>query len=468
MENNYHNRDLEQFVKQSADQYRMFPSEQVWKNINGTLHTRKRWYGIALGLLALTAGTVTWIMLSPSGSKKVTADNQAIPVLQKTNNIPSAEQKIPGLPTQVLTHQSITNQSHFITPITINKEETSVPADLTGSPLLSNYAENIPAHFPVHAPKIAATPVREEGNALSTIVSFPEQAHMISITDQATDDNADAAAVQTKKQVSNTSEKQNELFPMSIESVVNSFKANSRKNRFSLQLYFTPTISYRQLRENKSYLNSTAFASSPYSIVSLMDINSVVTHKPGMGLELGLSAAYRITRDLKFKAGLQFNVSRYDIRAFTYNGEVATIALNRGYDSVSAWTNYRNLGGYKQDWLQNLYFSVSAPIGAELKLSGDNKTSLGISGTIQPTYIIGDRAYLISTDYKNYAEVPGLVRRLNISTSFEPFVAYTTGKLKWQVGPQIRYQMLSSFQQKYPIRENVFDFGLKVGIQLNH
>jgi len=181
-----------------------------------------------------------------------------------------------------------------------------------------------------------------------------------------------------------------------------------------------------------------------------------------------MSAGYQLSENLKIKAGLQFNVSRYDIKAFSSSGEIATIALNRGNDSISAWTNYRNFDGYKSDWLQNLYFSISAPVGIELKIVGDNKTSLGISGTLQPTYIIGDRAFLISSDYKNYAEIPSLIRRWNLNTSIEPYVGYSTGKLSWQIGPQVRYQLLSSYQKKYPVRENLFDFGLKVGVMLNH
>ena len=70
MESNFNNRDFERFLKQNADQYRMFPSENVWKGIHGTLHTRRRWYGIALALLLLTTGTVTWVMLTGPSARK--------------------------------------------------------------------------------------------------------------------------------------------------------------------------------------------------------------------------------------------------------------------------------------------------------------------------------------------------------------------------------------------------------------
>jgi hypothetical protein len=63
--------------------------------------------------------------------------------------------------------------------------------------------------------------------------------------------------------------------------------------------------------------------------------------------------------------------------------------------------------------------------------------------------------------------VPWLIRHWNANTAFSTFVAYSTGKVKWQVGPQVRYQLFSSFVKKYPVKENLFDFGLKVGLSLN-
>jgi len=210
-------------------------------------------------------------------------------------------------------------------------------------------------------------------------------------------------------------------------------------------------------------------ASFPASFAALYDVNNAVTHKPDIGLEVGFTSKYSLASNFRVKAGLQFNVNRYDIKAFNYHNELTTIALktNAGVDSVYATSSHRNFSGYKSDWLQNFYFEISAPVGIEIDIAGDDRVQFGVAGTIQPTYILGDRAYLLSTDYKNYAEVPWLIRRWNISTGLETFVAYSTGKMKWQVGPQVRYQLLSSFAKQYPVKENLFDFGLKVGVSLN-
>jgi len=166
-------------------------------------------------------------------------------------------------------------------------------------------------------------------------------------------------------------------------------------------------------------------------------------------------------------------VNRYDIKAFKAPFALATIALNtRGssrVDSLLTISSYSNVDGSsnKSSWLQNLSFQVSAPVGVELALAGSDKMQFGIATTVQPTYILGDRAYLITTDYKNYTQIPWLLRRWNVNTAFETFVSYQAGKMRWQVGPQVRYQLLSSFISNYPVKENLFDFGLKICISVN-
>jgi hypothetical protein len=331
-----------------------------------------------------------------------------------------------------------------VIPINSRKKET--PADIIGMllPTVQQQKEN--------EELLAA-------NNLTNSVFTP------TIVDEYTPYKEDVATKEETKLLANDD---NERL-LSIESVVNSYRPKSRKHRSEFQIIFTPTISYRKLSENKSYLRSVPAFNATQSNAALYNINNMVTHKPDMGLELGFALKYPIAKAVKLRTGIQFNMSRYDIKAFNNPLEIATIALNNRsrVDSVNTVSNLRNFGGTKQDWLQNLYFQVSAPVGVEVKLRGDDKMQFGIASTIQPTYVLGDRAYLISSDYKNYTQVPWLMRRWNVNTSLETFVAYSTGKLKWQVGPQVRYQLLSSFVTKYPVKENLFDFGLKVGVSVN-
>jgi hypothetical protein len=476
MENNNNNRDFEQFVKQNADQYRMFPSENVWQGIHKTLHTRRRWHGLGFGLLLLTTGAaVTWVMLSSSGKNEKISNPQPVAV---QNNLVALDKKIekpealisPGFalktnipaiaPAQLQQDPVALNQNEM--PFYV-ADEIPVKQDEIRSDLISR-PEDLPAAILVQnekKPVDMVTPVMKNEEVVQTPMN-------IRITDQVTDNDFiddnnrnDMVAV-----TAITSSENKDLQPLGIESVLNTYKA--KRKRLSWQVYLVPTISYRKLTENTGFLRSAQSNNRPYSYAALHDINSAVTHKPDMGLEFGFNAGYPVGKNITIIAGLQFNVSKYDIRAYNYPSEVATIALSNGYgNSVSMVSNYRNFGGYSSNWLHNLYISVSAPIGMELKLMGTNKRYLGISSTLQPTYVISDRAYMISTDYKNYVKIPSLIRTWNMNTSFEAFAGYNTGKLKWKVGPQVRYQMLSSFVEKYPVREHLFDFGLKVGIMLN-
>jgi hypothetical protein len=477
MENNFNNRDFEQFVKQNADQYRMFPSEKVWKNIHHTLHTRRRWYGLGFVVLFLTAGIVTWVMLSPSVGNNGSITHQPATVFQNT----SAKQKNTNTPILIAAAKPADNKTHFITT-TDNLQKNLFIADpeisLTDSydddkntvtTVLTNINTPDGISTPAVQIELPAKPVlvfhkqNIPGKPASNIVTKPEiinnlvQAENIIAGNPVTDQHP----VTEKK----------DMYPLTIESVVNSYQHQRNRKKLSWEVFITPTVSYRKLTENKTFINSAQASNNIYNYYnSVADINSLVTHKPDIGIQLGFNAGYPLSKSLKILAGLQFNVSKYDIMVTYSTGDVATIALNTGGggNSVSTISNYRNYSsGSKADWLRNYYFSASVPVGVELKLTGNHKTQLGVIGTVQPTYILSDRAYLLTTDYKNYAEVPSLTRKWNMSTSFEIYAGVSTGKINWRIGPQVRYQLKSSYVEKYPFKEHLFDFGLKLGVMLN-
>ncbi len=478
MENRFSNRDFEQFVKQNADQYRMYPSEKVWKNIHYSLHTRRKWYGFGLALLLLTTGAVTWLMLGtgkkeqavvykPAAlSEKATANTQEKPApkifVARTN---TSERNTVAL----LSNAQNLNDKIFISDA-INEEENTneyIVASVTpveSAPVTSSFpAPDLTIKAPVAS---VNQPAKRNTPDKLAIASKPveKNTNAFGITE------TKVASTPTIAENTTVSEEKKDMFPMTIESVVNEYKHARSKKRISWEIYFSPTISYRSWKENKAFINSTlANTNSLNYYTAISDINSLVTHKPDIGLQMGFAAGYPLTKNLKVTAGMQFNVSKYDIKAYTYNSEVATIALNTGAggaNSVSTITNYRNFSGDNASWLRNLYISASMPVGLELKLNRTGKTDLGVAATVQPTYMLGDRVYLLSTDYKNYAEVPSLTRKWNFSGGLEVFAGLNTGKIQWRVGPHVRYQMLSTFDKTYPVKEHLFDFGLKVGIML--
>jgi hypothetical protein len=194
--------------------------------------------------------------------------------------------------------------------------------------------------------------------------------------------------------------------------------------------------------------------------------DKLVNHKPALGFELGSHFFYAVNKALQIRVGAQFNYSRYAIQAYGSNyTDVATIALNtRRDDSITNLTQIRNFGGDKSEDIQNQYFEFSMPVGLQLRVLGNDKIQIGIAGTLQPTYLINRNSYLITPDFKNYTKEPSLVRKWNMNTSAEIFIAYKTGDLKWQIGPQFRYQLFSTYVTEYPIREFLMEYGIKFGV----
>jgi hypothetical protein len=438
MKRNFTNENFEDFLRQNADDLRMRPSKKVWKGISSHLNQRRRRVGFAIGAFLLALSTFAYLTVENSSSQ-----------FAETISAGKAKAAVKPVEKETTQNNAQTIDSRSTTSTTLSNNTLRPKVDNAFSSQLS-------------ANGFDKNAVAEENTSLAGANEF-----VPTIVDSYFDDVIEEQAAKHNLVDNNKSP----IYPLSIESVVNSYKPKFQKKKLSFQFYFTPTTSYRKLSENKSFLRSQSPSNPNYAPALIFDVNNVVTHRPDLGFELGMAAKYPITKKMKLTGGLQFNVNRYNIKAYNAVTSVATIMFNarrnNRADSLNAVTSYSNRSGYKTDWLQNYYIQISAPVGVEFKVAGNDKVQFGVGTTIQPTYVLGDRAYLISTDYKSYAEVPQLVRRWNVNTALNTFVGYSTGRLSWQVGPQVRYQLLSSFIDKYPVKENLFDFGLKVGISVN-
>ena len=437
MQRNFTNDDLERFLKRSADGLRMRPSDKVWKAVSQNLNQRRRRITYATLTLLMVTSIVGYLIIdSPK------------PVLHP---LTASIESITRSNTNTAVAGTIRPSSNQVAATTALPLAASVANRSSNTPELNSLNTFTTDHI-INASTESEITSMVNNEFESTIV----------------DSDPLPSTLQLEKDDLKDVDHSDKL--LGIESVTNAFRGY-KKNKLSFQFFFTPTISYRKLSENKSYLRSSNQLGAPPQVAALYNINDLVTHKPNMGLELGFAAKYDIAKSLKLRGGLQFNMSRYDIKAFEYTQETATIALNNGgnnVDYLDQETIYRRVGTNSNvNWLENLYFQVSAPVGLEVKLHSTKNAKFGIASTVQPTYILSDRAYLLSYDYKNYTEVPWLIRRWNVHTNLETFVSYSTGRMQWQVGPQVRYQLLSSFVSKYPVKENLFDYGLKVGVSIN-
>lgn len=461
-----HHNEFEQWLRQQAEQHRLYPDESVWNRIHTRVQTR-RWYPWVLALLLITGGTMSWVMI----------DQPDLPInyLAQNNSTSLAPASVAAK------NNSSSNKPKFQIPYR-SSERTS---DASALPFIG--VNDLPG-----ADEMIVNNERsqEETNATETIEDLGSQfatTQRVSLKTSAPTDRSvrlnistpllkesdpEANTLPVDPEKSNPSnEIHTALFPeqlQTIESVVNTYKGKRTRKSWDMQFSISPTVSYRKLIENTDALQAARSFMSTAPAIAVPELNSVVNHKPDLGLQFGVSVKRSLSERLAFTGGLQFNINKYNIRAYRGAGEMATIGLNSGggTGTVSSFTNYRSSGGVWANWLANFYFSASAPIGFQYRIAGNRKMNWGMASTLQPSYLLSNNTHVLSTDYKNYLEVPSLIRRWNVTGQFETFVGFETRKTRWTLGPQARYQILSSYEKAYPVQEHLFDIGIKLGVGL--
>jgi hypothetical protein len=131
--------------------------------------------------------------------------------------------------------------------------------------------------------------------------------------------------------------------------------------------------------------------------------------------------------------------------------------------NISVMTSYNNNVGFRTAQLNNKVYQLALPIGVDYQLIRFKKFGIHTQATIQPTYNVNKNVYLLSADYANYAAGNDYVRKWNMNTSVGIQFSYQKGNTVWQLGPQIRYQTLPTYNNPYPIKENLIDYGFRIG-----
>jgi len=450
MERNYYTEGFENFLKEKTDEYKLYPSEKVWNNIQQSLHPRRKWPFITAALLLLGIGIGTKLAIDDWNlSPLTTIDNTNIPA-DKNHDLSgqAPENAVNSATSQQAAGSLSSTRIATIRPI------------LGSNPPVMEKTERNPMSSLEMNPNI---------NYNRAILDEQEKTDVINKrnfqVENATRPTAKVISLMNSNPVNNNgfeAGKENLISNKLNELLTEIVKV---KKKTVWQLYFAPTVSYRKLigqasKSNYSYNGILYSANLGYP----SDVNDAVTHKPSLGFELGTAFIYPMSRSFRVKAGLQLNFHNYQVEAYNYIPEIASYGVGNYSQPINAVSYYRNFNGFSRTWLRNSHVMISVPLGFELKIVGNRKVSFNIASTIQPTYVINNQSYLVSTNLKNYAQEPSLYRKWNVNTGAEAFVAIKSGSIQWVIGPQFRYQLLSSYKDKYPIQEHLLDFGFKVGI----
>ncbi len=421
--------ELEDFLNEELEYSRMTPSADVWDRISKEVRPHYRWALWALTLLMLFVpySLVMYYLPVKNGAAQAYLQNST--PSSKTNTKDNTGS------TELSVRNKIVPQHNSGTIFSVSSPNTN---ELTGTD-----EQNIES-----ASVDMAEPNKAQGTiALQHLLTSPMSQPDRVVTE--------LTGLTAKKVISKATD--------------NSPKAIKPKttSKFSLEAYVTPSISYRSLSDDKSRLTyyRDIYRNNPFSDnIAAKNINTIVNQHPMMGKEIGIGTRYALNSRLKLKAGLQLNIAQYSTDAFQASG-VANYAYvkNNKLDSVSANAQYATTGTSTAA-LQNTLYQLSLPVGIQWDCIQHNKFSIGIGATLQPTYVMEDNTYVLSTDYKYYSKGSQFTRNWNLNSAVEVSFNYTNKQITWFAAPQFRYQWLTTYQDIYSIKEHRWDIGLKVGI----
>lgn len=489
----YDNDDLNQFLQQETDKHKLFPSDKIWRNIHQELHGKKSWPALTviafMIIVALTISTIIYdhpvntsfktvpITSLSSSTNTITAGKKISKRIRNKaaeNNYKQAElsEMLPSI-------NVLTDDNNFIEEksLLVNSN-TTFPSEINNIPVkVVNEQVNTVGQFAqqtVNSNKSEETNIRT--NQLAQGLNKPFEKGSIAVLDYApttklANDKSNfafnAPNIKALKSKADDEFKADEFVQdLGYEKAL-VFKPKPKASRFELLFYATPSISYRKLVDDKTrnYYEPVTAPNGPISPIYSVNINDVVRHKPAMGTEIGFGFLYKINSRLKFKTGLQFNVRKYFIDSYKSGLNVASIAIirNNRLDTISQLTSISANSGYAETELNSKLYQVSVPLGIQWQVIQLKRFGISLAGSVQPTLTLNKNVYLLSTDYKYYTDGTPFFRKWNVNTSAEINLTYKVGNYNWYLGPQLRYQHLPTYTEKYPIKEHRLDYGLRIG-----
>ena len=512
MEEKFYLDDFELSLQEQANQFKMVPSKKVWHGIYNDLHPGRRWPSVMVLLLLIfsivfigyinshidknatdlkhqplaksgkeisnpkISNQTRQLSIKPAGQtndrynrsdqsnsnkantsfgsagrninpidRNVLNEQNNQPNIKYTGNMTGAKQMVHSLPyATTLQDKYSVNKIKNNTPddnIVIENSITNNNQDIIGNhPDISLY----PTGFKISQIPNSEKSLNNKGHVLIALNSANNKLYRLN----------DNGQINSKN---NLSESDNAVLAT----------VKKRNDKISWSYYAGPLVSSvsfkgEPIKEN-SNLNLSA---SPLPRVTQKDIK--VIRNAALGFEAGVQMNYSLAAKFQLTIGAHLTRSGYNIISNLVHPTLATLTLRnpstREDYSRNFVTHYGDGTGKSTVTLHNYSYQASIPLGVQYVIWDNKNFQINFAANVEPSLIFKADAYLLSANGKNYVNVPDLMRKWNVSSNFAPFVSFRSSRFKWNIGPDIRYQWLSTYQKNYTVKEHLIDYGIRVGI----
>ena len=524
MERKFNTDDFERLLKEMSDEFRMYPSKRIWNSIYNNIHPQRKWPSIGMSISLIFTlilvghlNTSNPVLVSQLASKQLeyqpahTKLANSISFSSKFLDQSRGDNQTTLLPPTDLGSNAIVNPDKedynqsvpHLQNITSNKKASA--KDIEHDALVNhqaiaqiqslsnkdnqhlNKAIQSVSNYSKHSVELIvannSTEIALEPNsslATSQKSNIGDLLNIISENEISRKDLTSNLSEALQNETNSLNQKglsQNNPSSISMKdkewienNAINNRKAPKKwAGKITTMAYATPSVVYRTLTNNPDFFVNPNSSSSVSLSTANQALKENLNQLPAMGLELGAGLQYSILKNLSIKGGVQLNYTRYSTNAFANSHPFSTAITLHDFVSNTNYEEYKtspysNKSGLEATRLHNETFQFSLPIGANLKLAGNKKLQWNVGATIQPSFVLGGKNYLLSSDNRNFVNEPSLLRRWNLNAGFETFITFKSKGLSWQIGPQFRTQLLSTNSKQYVIEEKLLNYGLKVGV----
>lgn len=499
MEHNFYRDEFEQMLRDTTDDFRMYPPRKVWHSIYNNFHPDRKWPSLAVSLILLAA--ILYIGITNNNSinkeRNTLSDNISTKPLLAQNQLlyqpanvavrRSQDTKIPYTAPEtavaielneppadqhLYTAISVSNavESSLLTTFTTTNASNVLEQETIATSTQQHHGYSTQNNVSVAAPDYHQQPastskknINISSNAGNVLIKENEHIAQNSLTDN------DLAKVSSNKTTADLLLSKPQIDEKAwIEDYAFHNKRNNAKwkNKLSMHFYITPSVGYRTRFKNNDFEPSFGLLQRPSPVTDA----EVVTQQAALNIEAGSAVIKEMSKRWRLKAGIQFNYSNYITYAHKLQHPGQTTVLQNNLNSgglmpVSYSSNYGNVLGENESQLNNSSVQLSIPIGVDYKLMGNGKVNWYAGASLQPGLILDGNAYLVSADYKHFAEDRSLLRSFNVNSSLETFVSIKAPSgTMINLGPQLRYQLMSTHTKQYTYTEKLYNIGFKIGI----
>ncbi len=414
MNNKLHTNYFEQYLKETTDDFSMYPKERIWKSIYNNIHPNKKLPSIITSILIL----VSFFFLGHNNA------NQSITV-SSANQLEQINQK----------------------NLFVKKEEHSI---------LQHTASRISQQLPVVTATIAPVKILAEKNQ-----SIKNPNNLYKDTDLLNVDKTNQSPIQYSSTLNSESPQMllrtHSIDNKVIQQPIAQYKQEGKRNgTIAYQLYTTPSLEY-----SLPFAVTQSGEMIPVSSTSMLknnnaQENNLINKEPSLNIEAGGALLIKVSDVVRIKAGMQLNYAKYKYSSM----QSMALTTIGSFTSMSDQINNHSF--------DNTRYQISLPIGTDYKIAEINHLQWFAGATVQPSFTVMGNSYNDNSMASEYSQSFDMMRRWNVNTSIETFFSYTLKNgAVLNAGPQFRYQLFSSYGNNYNYDEKLYNIGIKLGITRN-